>query len=68
VSGRGNYPTRASATTEKSTPPRACCGLADVRARIHLWTDGRRGLLQGEAGRVLPGAPPGTEDPSTPAG
>ncbi len=48
--------------------PRQCRSLADVRARIHLWTDWRRGLLQGEAWHVLPGAPPGTEDPPTPAG
>ncbi len=48
--------------------PRQCRGLADVRARIRLWAEWRRGLLQGEAWRVLPGAAPGTEDPSTPAG
>jgi len=48
--------------------PRQCRSLADVHARIRLWADGRRGLLQGEAWRVLPAAPPGTEDPSTPAG
>jgi len=48
--------------------PRQCRSLADVHARIRLWAEWRRGLLQGEAGRVLPGAPPGTEDPSTPAG
>jgi len=48
--------------------PRACRSLADVRARIRLWAEWRRGLLQGEAWRVLPGAPSGPEDPSTPAG
>ena len=48
--------------------PRQCRSLADVRARIRLWAEWRRGLLQGEAWRVLPGAPPGTENPSTPAG
>ncbi len=48
--------------------PRQCRSLADVRARIRLWAEWRRGLLQGEAWRVLPGAPSGPEDPSTPAG
>jgi len=48
--------------------PRQCRGLADVRARIRLWAEWRRGLLQGEAWRVLPGAPPRPEDPPTPAG
>ncbi len=48
--------------------PRACRSLADVRARIRLWADWRRGLLQGEAWRVLPGAAPETDDPPTPAG
>ncbi len=43
--------------------PRQCRTRADIHARIHLWAEWRRGLLQGEAWRVLPGAPPGTEDP-----
>ncbi len=48
--------------------PRQCRSLADVHARIHLWTEWRRGLLQGEAWRVLPGAPSGPEDPPIPPG
>jgi hypothetical protein len=47
--------------------PRQCRSRADIRARIHLWTEWRRGLVQGAAWRVLPGTPSGPEDPSMPA-
>ncbi len=48
--------------------PRLHPTLVDVRTRIWPWVEGRRGLLHGEERRILPSAPPATDDPPTPAG
>jgi hypothetical protein len=48
--------------------PRQCRSLADVHARIHLWTEWRRGLLQGDEWRVVPATLPDPDDPPAPAG
>jgi len=48
--------------------PRQCRTLADVHARIQVWADWRRGLLQGDEWHVVPGGSPSPDDLPTPAG
>ncbi len=50
------------------TDPRQCRSLADVRTYIGMWAEWRRGLLQGDEWRVVPGALSGPDNPARPVG